>query len=97
MATYLFRCEVHGVDEIRMPMGDATASRPCPQCGANAKRVYTAPSLNNGDRRAIAAIDRTSATAESPPVVNTPPPRNRGRVASNPALSNPMLRKLPRP
>jgi putative FmdB family regulatory protein len=82
MATYLFRCPDCSVFEVVQPMAALRPTSPCPACGADAARVYTAPALATvptGTHRAIEAAD---ASAETPQVVRAIPdgaPRPRSR------------------
>lgn len=41
MTTYAFRCPAHGEVVLRFPMGEAGDTRPCPHCGATARRVWS--------------------------------------------------------
>ncbi len=44
MATYDFRCSGDGtVFEVTLPLGTAPATTPCPECGEEASRVFSAP------------------------------------------------------
>ena len=43
MARYDYRCEQDGVFELSMPLGTQPASAPCPECGADAPRIFSAP------------------------------------------------------
>ena len=94
MTTYQYRCGEHGDQDVRLPMGTATPTSPCPSCGAPMARVYGAPTLRRGSRAAAAAIERSAASAERPDVVAAPPPRVR---PPRPAPANPLRARLPRP
>lgn len=43
MARYDYRCEKDGVFELTMPLGTQPSSAPCPECGGDAPRVFSAP------------------------------------------------------
>lgn len=44
MATYDYRCGHDGsVFELTMPLGTAPSSAPCPECGEDSPRIYSAP------------------------------------------------------
>ncbi len=94
MATYVYRCDTHGVTERSLPIGTARPTTRCTTCGAIAVRVFTAPRLSLGDATRRALIDRTERTADQPDVVSSPGPRPSRRV---PVSANPALRRLPRP
>jgi hypothetical protein len=77
-------------------MGAATATIPCPACGAVAARVFTAPRLSFGSPVRRALLDRTERTRDQPDVVSAPPPGpGPGRRAD--VFRNPALSRLPRP
>ncbi|HET6690482.1 MAG TPA: zinc ribbon domain-containing protein [Miltoncostaeaceae bacterium] len=43
MATYDYRCERDGVFELTLPIGTAPTDAPCPECGEEAPRIFSAP------------------------------------------------------
>jgi len=43
MAAYDYRCETDGVFELSFPMGTAPGTAPCPGCGSDSPRVFSAP------------------------------------------------------
>jgi putative FmdB family regulatory protein len=43
MTRYDYRCGNDGVFELDLPMGTAPSSAPCPECGGDASRVFSAP------------------------------------------------------
>src|SRR6476661_8191551 len=43
MATYQYRCKQDGLTNLSRPIGTAEPSTPCPKCGAEMNRVFTAP------------------------------------------------------
>jgi hypothetical protein len=97
MATYRYRCVTDGEFDLARPIGTAPARAGCPACGTPSRRRWTPPLLSTADPRRMALIEATSATAERPAVVTTPPPRPtpRGRTVS--LQDNPALARLPRP
>ncbi len=96
MAKYEYRCEQDGLLEVNRPIGTATPNWPCPACGAQMSRVFTAPMLSRASHTAMAAIDRSESTADTPDVVSQIPAKGaRRRTPTAPA--NPALMRLPRP
>lgn len=87
MAVYLYRCPEHGVLEASWAMGSAPQRAHCPTCGAEARRIYTAPRLSLGSPERRALIERTERSARAPEVVAAPPPRpGRRRGPADPRL-----------
>jgi len=95
MATFQYRCGLHDVFDISRPIGTADAQTPCPTCGDDAVRVFTAPQLRLGSGSARALLDRTEKTRSEPDVVSALPGHRSARPT--PAAQNPALRRLPRP
>ncbi len=75
MATYEYRCPVHGPFQVRTPIGEAEPSAGCGVCGAAAARVFSAPMLAFTPPALAAALDRAGRSAESPQVVSRIPDR----------------------
>lgn len=96
MATYRYRCDTHGSFDMSAPIGTAPGTASCPGCDAESARQFTAPMLGLAPRSAVALLDRTRATADTPAVVTAPPSRPAHR-ATPLAPPNPALRRLPRP
>lgn len=96
MALYEYRCQRHGLQEVRQPMGQTLDAMPCPVCNDRAVRVFSAPMVSIASRAVVAAIDRTEKTRDEPDVV-TVLPRRGSRRRTPIAPSNPILRRLPRP
>ncbi|WP_456598684.1 FmdB family zinc ribbon protein [Blastococcus sp. SYSU DS0616] len=94
MASYVYRCDDHGLTERSLPIGTAEPTTCCPTCGSAAVRVFTPPRLSFGDPTRRALIDRTERTRDEPEVVSSPGPRPARR---SPVAANPALRHLPRP
>ena len=100
MATFEYRCPAPecrsgGRFEIRRPIGSATGVTACPECGADAIRVFSPPLVSLAPRRLVAAIDRAERSRTDPDVVGAPPQRPAGR--RTPVARNPALQRLPRP
>jgi putative FmdB family regulatory protein len=61
MPTYDYECEDCGpFTEVR-PMAEYDRPQPCPDCGQNAPRLLTAPSLGGGAQEAVATPARAHA------------------------------------
>lgn len=95
MPTYLYRCAVDGPFETTRPMRDAAPAWPCPHCGADAVRIWTAPRLGLASRSRMAVIDHAERSRTEPQVVSSVPGRSRHHLPTAPA--NPALQRLPRP
>lgn len=99
MATYEFRCPVHGSGTASYPIGTAPPQVDCGTCGEPAPRIFSPPRLSlAGPRsRAIAgAIEHAEKTADRPDIVTSLPSAARQpRRSRQPA--NPNWAKLPRP
>jgi putative FmdB family regulatory protein len=96
MATYQYRCDEHGLVETTRPIGTAPPELSCTACGRPAQRAYSSPRLALADRRAVALLDRTERTRESPDVVTALPQRALSRVTPQ-GRASPAQRRLPRP
>jgi putative FmdB family regulatory protein len=92
MATYEYRCDRHYEFTRSFPIGEAVGHVPCPVCGAEAARVFSAPALTRTPRRLAAAIEQAARSAEAPGVVSEVPTRPGRRRPANPAHA-----RLPRP
>jgi ABC-type ATPase with predicted acetyltransferase domain len=96
VATFEYRCDAHGVIGVRLPIGTAKPSWPCPVCDQDAIRVFTAPMLSFAPAERVAIIDRAERSRYEPEVVSTIPATGaRRRTPMAPA--NPALQRLPRP
>ncbi|MER1995730.1 MAG: zinc ribbon domain-containing protein [Arthrobacter sp.] len=95
MPLYAYRCSVCRDFEVHMPMSEVRETVPCPECGAQAPRRFTAPNLSLSSSAAYKLIERTERSAAEPAVVSSPGPR--GRRAGTGITQNPLHRKLPRP
>ncbi|WP_131735703.1 FmdB family zinc ribbon protein [Actinomadura roseirufa] len=92
MTTYRYRCAGCGHFDLALPMGEGTAGRPCPDCGAPARRVFTAPALIRPGRPLTRALDAQAASAHEPRIVSRPAERPRPAPPADPRQA-----KLPRP
>ncbi|MBB3085711.1 FmdB family zinc ribbon protein [Geodermatophilus sabuli] len=92
MAGYVYRCPRCGPWEVRRPIGTAESSGRCPGCGAEGRRVYTAPLLSRTAAPVAAARLREEASGDAPTVTTTVP-----RAAGRPAPRDPRWDALPRP
>lgn len=94
MATFTYRCPSHRFD-ASFPIGTAPPDTPCPTCGTDAVRVFTAPRLSLAPGHLMAALDRSERSRSEPDVVSAlPSVAGRARRSAPP---NPALRRLPRP
>ena len=97
MPIYEYRCDQHGVFEIIRPLGTAPQSARCLECGSEARRVFSVPTVRSGSRTALlAAIDHAEKSRHEPDVVTSVP--STGKSRRTPVLPlTPALRRLPRP
>lgn len=96
MALYEYRCKQDGPFEISKPLGTAPAVAACPVCGAESRRVITAPMVITGTRSAwSAAIERAEKTRYEPEVVSSVPTAGGGPRRT--VQMTPQLARLPRP
>ena len=97
MPIYEYRCDQHGVFEIIRPLGTAPQSARCLECGSEARRVFSVPTVRSGSRTALlAAIDHAEKSRHEPDVVTSVP--STGKRRRTPVLPlTPTLRRLPRP
>ena len=93
MPLYDFSCPACGAFEAAYPMPRVPRSRGCPECGAEARRVFSTAGLSRAGTASARAIDAAAASAESPRVVGGPPPQGR----PTPVSRDPRHLKLPRP
>lgn len=95
MAEYQFLCDEHGGIAIRIAMGTAPPTLSCPDCGALARRVFSAPMLGRSPGAMASAFERAERSADAPDVVRSPPPRA-GRPRQR-YTHDPTHRRLPKP
>jgi putative FmdB family regulatory protein len=96
MTVYEYRCGADGPFELRRPLGTQPGSAPCPVCGGDAPRAFSAPMLSRAPRALVAAMDRAEKSRDAPEVVTSLPPAP-ARRRTPMAPPNPALRRLPRP
>jgi putative FmdB family regulatory protein len=96
MATYTYRCTVDGPVDVRLPIGTAPSTIPCPTCGATTQRVITIPVLGLADPARMAVIDRAEASRTEPAVVSAIPAASRPGRRAAPRL-DPRTTGLPPP
>lgn len=94
MASYQFMCGEHGGIELETAMGTAPPDLPCPDCGRQARRVFSAPMLGRTPRAVASAFERAERSADEPDVVTSLPSRA-GRAGQQRYTHDPKHRKLP--
>jgi putative FmdB family regulatory protein len=92
MATYVYRCPDCGPWEVRLPMGAAGATAPCPTCGSDAPRRYTAPLLSRTSAPLARARLQEEASRDAPTVTAAVP-----KAVGRPSPPDPRWQGLPRP
>ncbi|WP_193517323.1 FmdB family zinc ribbon protein [Nocardiopsis kunsanensis] len=95
MAIYQFMCEEHGGLELEAAMGTAPPTLSCPDCGRQARRVFSAPTLGRTPRAVATAFERAERSADEPNVVTSLPPRS-GRARPQRYTHEPTHQRLPR-
>lgn len=75
MAEYQFLCDEHGGIALRAAMGTAPSTLPCPDCGEQARRVFSAPMLTRAPGAMTKAFERAERSANAPEVVRSIPPQ----------------------
>jgi putative FmdB family regulatory protein len=96
MVIYEYRCQQHGVFERMQPMGAASSIAPCPQCGGDAMRALSAPSVTRSSRAAwFGAVEHAEKSRHEPEVVSAVP--SAGARRARQVQMTPALRRLPRP
>lgn len=68
MPVYAFTCSGCGGFELTRPMAQAAAPAQCPECGAEARRVFSPPGLALLARPMRRALDREEQSAHEPEV-----------------------------
>ncbi|WP_433170974.1 FmdB family zinc ribbon protein [Actinoallomurus sp. CA-150999] len=92
MATYEYTCPGCGSFDVRLALGTAPATRECPACGRDSRRVYSAPALTRTSPTVRASREREERSREAPEIVSGVPPSRRAARRPHPALA-----RLPRP
>ena len=81
MPIYEFECTTHGTFELTRPMAQVREPAECPECGAPAKRLLSAPNLATGSaigRRAAAVNERSQ---HEPRIVQRAAPKSSAEPA----------------
>jgi putative FmdB family regulatory protein len=90
---YEYRCPACGPFTVRRSMGSATPSAPCPACGQDSRRRFSALPVRRVGSALAGALWREEASADHPEVTSTIPPRPARRRAP----ADPRHAALPRP
>jgi putative FmdB family regulatory protein len=90
---YEYRCLACGPFTVRGSMGSATPSAPCPACGQDSRRRFSALPVRRVGSALADALRREEASADHPEVTSTVPPR----PARPRAPADPRHAALPRP
>jgi putative FmdB family regulatory protein len=90
---YEYRCPACGPFAVRRSMGSATPSAPCPACGQDSRRRFSALPVRRVGSALADALRRDEASADHPQVTSTVPPR----PARPRAPADPRHAALPRP
>jgi len=91
---YDFKCSGGHVNEHRLPITSEQREIACPDCGATAKRMISAPATRTADPRRT-LVEATEKTRYEPAVVNSVP--RAGNARATPVSTNPQHAKLPKP
>ena len=94
MPLYGYACDICGDFELLRPMAAAGSAAECPDCGSQARRLFTPPTvplLATGVRR---ALDAQARSADRPDVVVTPAPPTARRQRR---VTDQRQARLPRP
>jgi putative FmdB family regulatory protein len=82
---YEYRCPACGLFTVRRAMGSAAPSAPCPACGQDSQRRYSAQPVRRVQGALAGALQRQEASADHPEVTSTIPPRpGRRRAPADP-------------
>jgi putative FmdB family regulatory protein len=90
---YEYRCPTCGSFTLRRPMGTAAATAPCPACGRDGRRAFSALPVRRVPEALAGALRRQEASADHPEVVTELPPRTARRAVP----ADPRHAALPRP
>lgn len=72
MPVYEFLCQSCGPFEERRSFEGSEEPMPCPECGNEARRVYSMPSTRRIPTGLYKAMDRSEKSASEPEVVSRP-------------------------
>lgn len=95
MTVYQFSCAEHGALELEAAIGTAPQTLSCPDCGGQARRVFSAPMLGRFPRTVATAIEHAESSGDAPQVVHSVPHRT-GTAAGQRYTHNPVHRRLPK-
>ncbi len=70
MPIYAFTCTRCGSFDVTRSVADAGAPAPCPQCGTDARRVFTPPGLALLRKPIRGLLDLEEKSAHAPDVVS---------------------------
>jgi putative FmdB family regulatory protein len=90
---YEYRCPACGPFTVRRAMGSAAPSAPCPACGRDSRRRFSAQPVRRVQGALAGALERQEASADHPEVTSTIPPPGRPRRR---APADPRQATLPR-
>jgi len=81
MPIYEFECDDHGTFELSRPMAQVREPAACPDCGAQAKRLLSAPMVATGSAvgRRVSAVNERSQ--HEPRIVQRQAPKPSGDPA----------------
>jgi putative FmdB family regulatory protein len=69
MPLYAFDCAGCGPFDLRRPVAEANSAGRCPDCGGEARRVFTPPGLARMARPLRRALDMEERSAHEPAIV----------------------------
>ncbi|WP_029089270.1 FmdB family zinc ribbon protein [Brevibacterium album] len=95
MPIYEFRCENAHRHDHTLPMSRSDSTLACPECGAESRRLMSAPRLGRLGSAEAKLIARTESTAQTPGVVSSVPGAGSRRPTTT--TRDPRHAKLPRP
>ena len=93
MTEYEYRCPTCGSFTLRRPMGSAETTAPCPACGQDSRRAFSALPVRRVPSALAGALQRQEASTDHPEVVTRLPPLPARRAAP----ADPRSAALPRP
>ncbi len=93
MPTYAFTCSGCGDLDQFFRIAEVPRAVPCPHCGSQAVRRFTAPAIGHEPNISTRLVEATRRSAHEPEVVARPP----GRTGRRPMAPSPLQARLPRP